>query len=218
MPSSPVFPSDSEISSMPNKTIYVADADLPVFERAQELAGENLSATIASALRRFVKAEEARQQGFEEISVKVGSRKTFSIKRFMGRELARHRDRDEEAMRIITQTIFQTAKGRLALYTHRAPDWTAWSAGWANAWRGDWDVDVDVDPEQGASWTVRRGKQRTSGKFNWRGQDWSTFMDGDERALDVYETFDELKEHIGQDLANAVAQALRGEDDEFLDI
>src|SRR5215469_14987269 len=77
MPSSPVFPSDSEISSMPNKTIYVADADLPTFERAQELAGENLSATIACALRRFVKTEEARQQGFEEISLKVGSRKTF---------------------------------------------------------------------------------------------------------------------------------------------
>jgi hypothetical protein len=32
---------------MPNRTIYVADADLPIFEKAQELAGENLSATIA---------------------------------------------------------------------------------------------------------------------------------------------------------------------------
>ncbi len=42
---------------MPNRTIYVADSDLPVFEKAQQLAGDNLSATIAQALRRFVEAE-----------------------------------------------------------------------------------------------------------------------------------------------------------------
>src|SRR5258708_38696707 len=44
---------------MPTKTIYVADADLPTFERAQALAGDNLSATIVQALRRFVQAHDA---------------------------------------------------------------------------------------------------------------------------------------------------------------
>ncbi len=34
---------------MPNKTIYVSDADLPVFQRAQELTGGNLSAAISKA-------------------------------------------------------------------------------------------------------------------------------------------------------------------------
>ena len=34
---------------MPNKTIYVADGDLPLFDRAQELTGGNLSATITRA-------------------------------------------------------------------------------------------------------------------------------------------------------------------------
>jgi EXLDI family protein len=57
---------------MPNKTIYVSDADLPVFQRAQELAGGNLSAAISKALRRLVEVEEGRVEGFEEITVRVG--------------------------------------------------------------------------------------------------------------------------------------------------
>src|SRR5690348_14808983 len=40
-------------SMMPNKTIYVADSDLPLYEQAQAMAGGNLSAAIAQALRRF---------------------------------------------------------------------------------------------------------------------------------------------------------------------
>ena len=43
---------------MPNKTIYVSDGDLPVFQRAQELADGNLSQAISRALRRFVDVEE----------------------------------------------------------------------------------------------------------------------------------------------------------------
>ena len=39
---------------MPNRTIYVADVDLPIFEKAQKLAGDNLSAAIAQALHYFV--------------------------------------------------------------------------------------------------------------------------------------------------------------------
>ena len=36
---------------MPNKTIYVKDADLPLFERAQEQFGESVSAVFAEFLR-----------------------------------------------------------------------------------------------------------------------------------------------------------------------
>jgi hypothetical protein len=42
---------------VPNKTIYVSEGDLPVFQRAQELEGGNLSAAIAGALRRYVDVE-----------------------------------------------------------------------------------------------------------------------------------------------------------------
>jgi hypothetical protein len=36
---------------MPNKTIYVKDADLPLFERAQEQFGESVSSVFAEFLR-----------------------------------------------------------------------------------------------------------------------------------------------------------------------
>ena len=33
--------------AVPNKTIYVSDGDMPLFQRAQELASGNLSAAIS---------------------------------------------------------------------------------------------------------------------------------------------------------------------------
>src|SRR5271166_2889169 len=102
---------------MPNKTIYVADADLPIFERAQELAGENLSATIVAALRRFVAAEESQADGFAEIVVKVGENSLFAQKQFTGRELAKLRLPDHHTGRTTVLVVYETAKKHLALYT-----------------------------------------------------------------------------------------------------
>ena len=59
-------------TDVPNKTIYVSDGDLAIYQRAQELAGGNLSSAIASALRRYVDIEEGRREGFNEITVRVG--------------------------------------------------------------------------------------------------------------------------------------------------
>ena len=56
---------------MPNKTIYVSDDDLPLYKRAQELAG-NLSSAISIALRKYVELEEGRLEGYDEITVRVG--------------------------------------------------------------------------------------------------------------------------------------------------
>src|SRR5512140_1607221 len=72
---------------MPNKTIYVADQDLPILERAQSLSGENQSATIMQALRHFVENLESRAQGFHTVEVETGS-VTFTRKRFTGRLIA----------------------------------------------------------------------------------------------------------------------------------
>src|SRR3954453_23927471 len=72
--------------SMPNKTIYVSDADLPVFQRAQELVGGNLSAAISKALRRLVGVGEGRLGGFEEITVRVGV-EPGKLQRFQGVQL-----------------------------------------------------------------------------------------------------------------------------------
>src|SRR5437763_15701369 len=107
---------------MPNRTIYVADADLPTFEEAQERAGESRSAPIAQALRRFVEAEEAKASGFEEVTVKVG-KIAHSYKRFRGRLLAKGRVRDQNEMRRTVYDVYQTVKGKLALYARGAPNW-----------------------------------------------------------------------------------------------
>lgn len=257
---------------MPNKTIYVADIDLPVFDRAQELAGENLSATITQALRRFIETEEARTQGFGEITLKVGRQMTYTRKQFLGRELARHRSLDEQSSRMIIQTVFQTAKGRLVLYTRAMPDWNAWASHWsdwgrdfatnwsdwgrdlARGWDEGWsvDVDVDVDPHVGESreareararakaaakaqakaeararreeWRERMRQERQTrheGKPGWPDMprsDWSTWTEGGEYDMEVYETLEDLKPHISEEFYAAVAQRLRGDDVEFLDI
>ena len=58
--------------AVPNKTIYVSDGDLKLFQRAQEVAGGNLSAAIASALRRYVDVHEGLREGFDDVVVRVG--------------------------------------------------------------------------------------------------------------------------------------------------
>src|SRR4026208_1181372 len=69
-----VPPDRSYDAPVPNKTIYVSEGDLPIYQRAQELAGDNLSAAIASALRRYVEVEEGRREGVDEIIVRGGRR------------------------------------------------------------------------------------------------------------------------------------------------
>jgi EXLDI family protein len=71
---------------VPNRTIYVSEDDQPLYKRAQELAGDNLSAAISNALKRYVEAEEAREAGFEEVTVKVGIGEGRKV-RFSGRLL-----------------------------------------------------------------------------------------------------------------------------------
>ena len=185
---------------MPNRTIYVADADLPIFEKAQELAGDKLSATIAQALRRFVEAEEAKVSGFEEITIKVG-KVARSYKRFQGRLLAKGRVREQNETRRIVYEVYQTAKGKLAVYIRNAPYWEnpkTWSSeNWSHR---DW-----------SQWSYK----------NWSHRDWSQWPNTDyEFRLEIYDELDELKDNVPQELYEAVAQALKGDPEgvEYLDI
>jgi len=57
---------------MPNKTIYVRDEDISLFEEAERLGGDSLSGIIAEALRRFVATKRAEQQGMKECNLTVG--------------------------------------------------------------------------------------------------------------------------------------------------
>jgi hypothetical protein len=56
-----------------NKTIYIRDEDVPVWERAKELAGEKLAPVIVEGLKRYIAdkdAEAASRKGFGRIVVK----------------------------------------------------------------------------------------------------------------------------------------------------
>ena len=119
---------------MPNKTIYVSEGDQSLFRRAQELAGGNLSAAIASALRRYVDVEEARTQGFDEITVRVGpgaGRKVRFSGVLLGEWAASNSGRWDH------YRVYRTRTGRFAIHTERSPEWTMQNAeGKPAGWRG----------------------------------------------------------------------------------
>ncbi len=110
-------------AGMPNKTIYVSDGDLELYQRAQELAGGNLSAAIAAALRRYVEAEEGRQVGYEEITVAVGHGGVRRKQRFSGVLLGEwERIAGSRAERF---RVYRTQRGRFVLHVDRSDERTS---------------------------------------------------------------------------------------------
>jgi hypothetical protein len=118
---------------MPNKTIYVKDEDVQIFEEAEKLGGDSLSGVIAEALRRFVTVKRAEMFGMREHALPVGilhaqgddTRKV----RFVGRLLAEAevltdqtspRDRDGRGT---DYKIYQTQAGRVLVW------WKRWTRG-----------------------------------------------------------------------------------------
>lgn len=198
---------------MPNRTIYVADTDLPIFEKAQQLAGDNLSSTIAQALRRFVEVEEAKESGYQEITVRVGKVRPLLQKQFRGRKLASQRLHLAQRARMLTLVVYQTIHGRFALYSKSTAYWGDWSGSWSDQskprhkakeegkknWGWDWDWD-----------------------WNWDWSDvtsqWGAKYEADEHRLDVFENLDALKEAIPAEMYENIVRYLHGDEIEFLDI
>ncbi|WP_067694957.1 EXLDI protein [Nocardia jejuensis] len=100
---------------MPNKTIYVSDEDLKLFQRAQELVGGNLSGAIVTALRRFIELEEGRIEGYDEVVLKVGKDGVRQV-RFSGSLLAEWHQMANE--RIEDIRVYRTRKGAFAVHSH----------------------------------------------------------------------------------------------------
>ncbi|MGW0183515.1 EXLDI protein [Nocardia sp. NPDC003345] len=98
---------------MPNKTIYVADDDLPLFQRAQELVGGNLSGAVVTALRRFIELEEGKVEGYDEVVLRVGHNGVRQV-RFQGSLLGEYRDEDDERMEHVR--VFRSRKGKFVLH------------------------------------------------------------------------------------------------------
>ncbi len=120
--------------AVPNKTIYVADGDLTLYQRAQELAGGNLSAAIAKALRRFVDAEEGLREGYDDVVVRVGigaGRKVRFTALLVGDWL------DTSDRRPVRYRVYRSRRGKYVLHVEREPDyWTVDVEGKPAGWRG----------------------------------------------------------------------------------
>lgn len=142
-------PEGSYDAAVPNKTIYVSDADLRIYQRAQELAGDNLSAAIAAALRRYVDVEEGRREGFDDITVRVGPPPGRKV-RFSALLLAEWTNlangREE------TFRVYRSRKGKFVLHVHRSANWTMVNeegkpAGW-RGYLGVGNVSYGTAPDQ----------------------------------------------------------------------
>ena len=175
---------------MPNKTIYVSDDDLVLFTRAQELSGGNLSATITAALKRFVEAEEGRREGYEEITVQVGPGPGRKV-RFTGvllGEWGRSTTKTLENFR-----VYRSQKGKFVAHTERSAEYV---------WK----------PGEGPSESTWRNFLNA---FSTN-QTWGSNQ-GD-RTLEIYDTADELRHHIPEELYALIAATLNQPAVEDLDI
>lgn len=125
---------------MPNKTIYVSDDDLSLYERAQELAGGNLSAAVARALRRFVEEEDDVKEGYRQVTVRCSKGRTPRTQRFSGMLLGEWRHKTSEH-RVERFRVYRTRKGNFVLHLTKMPDWAAWSG--LETWMGDLAARLD---------------------------------------------------------------------------
>jgi EXLDI family protein len=188
---------------MPNKTIYVSEDDLPLFERAQEVSKSNLSSAIVRALRRFIELEEAKERGLDEITVIVNSQGAHRHKRFVGQRLARGLQPTVNGKGTRILNIYRTAGNRYALHTRTIADWEM-----------EWgDPDIARHPR---NWGVADGilKRLTS----WGYDDWDAFKEAGDYTLEVFETLEEMKPHLSPELYRMVTQAMEGPEIEELDI
>ena len=103
---------------MPNKTIYIADEDLPVFQKAQEVAGESISKVIAQALRQYIiqkNLEGTDLKEFEAQKGHIGPDGVNVVKvRFIGKKLSDTTCGTEEGLEY-TYTLYHTRKSQFLL-------------------------------------------------------------------------------------------------------
>lgn len=179
---------------MPNKTIYVPDVDLQVFDDAQNVSGKNLSATIVQALRFYIKMGEG--NGFEHIEISEGEKGFYKRKRFIGRELASASVSDDNGERMTTYVIYETTHGRYVVFV---------------------TIEKKLPLEQSIEKALeKRIIERLAGKDQSDIQLPSSDDPAPEvRRLEIYQSIDQLSGHIPSDLYRALHEI---KDGEFLDI
>lgn len=180
---------------MPNKTIYISDEDLIVFEKARELSNDNLSAVIIDELRHYIDMAEHKSKGYEEIVLNVKKLGILHRKKFIGRKLAWDSTTEGNfALLKNIQTVYETAKGKFVLYIAIFPDWRDLF--------GVQNLEA-ITPEMMKSHKL---------------SDYSHFTEKMEYKMEIYDDLEALKKVISKKLADEVVNALKPKDVEFLDI
>jgi EXLDI family protein len=174
---------------VPNRTIYVSDEDQPVFKRAQELAGDNLSSAISQALKRFVEVEDAREAGYDEVVVKVGIGAGRKV-RFSAILLGEWFDTDHATGKFERYRVYRGAK-KFALHTERTEYFEMRDAQ-GNALTG---------------WRAWSGIGAASGGGRPA-----------ESTLDVFDTLEELRDRIPAQLFSSISASVKLPNVEDLDI
>ena len=111
---------------MPNKTIYCSDGDLPLFQKAQDLAKGNLSLAISLALTRYVDVEEGKRDGYDEIIVRAGPGAGRKV-RFVGVLLAEWMNSDWS--RVESFRVYRSRTGKYVLHIERSPEYKMLDSG-----------------------------------------------------------------------------------------
>lgn len=106
---------------MPNKTIYVSNEDQSIYERAQQIAGDNLSSVLVRALKEFIAKNESQSKGLKEITVQVGTKGLQQEKRFNGRLLIKWQGAGDHND-WYTARVFKTAKNQWAVEITKQPN------------------------------------------------------------------------------------------------
>jgi hypothetical protein len=105
-----------------NKTVYLRDEDVPVWEKARELAGDKLSPVIIAALKVFTAEREGTQKGFERIVLEFDDSEDDYLpkkKAFMGRWIIPPQEPYSVTDEKDTQyygAIAETAKGAFVVF------------------------------------------------------------------------------------------------------
>ena len=179
---------------MPNKTIYVSDDDLPVYERATEIAGGKLSAAISAALRRYVEVADALDEGYDEITVKVGPGGGRRV-RFVGVLLVEWSRTTSNRME--EYRVYRGRTGKYVVHQKKAEEWFSAAAG--------------ADKERTDRNLLRSVMEAFSSNQTWG-------RTAGESSLQIADDLEALKALVPQELHDLVAQAAEFPTVEDLDV
>lgn len=184
---------------MPTRNIYVAEADVQLFDEAASLAG-GMSPAVAAGLRLYVAQQRAhrKRSTMDEIDVEVQDGPIVTTQRFVGRKLLSYQEHAEN--RVTTYRVFLTERQQIAIHTRNDPDWRALGAPTHSEINPDGEIDHDA--------------VESDAEDAWAGQWWVPRS----RALHVYPSIDDAAAHLPDQLATAIRRALAQPVVDVLDI